>query len=284
MNLEDLIDRKCLPEPWEEGDKLPWNHPGFSERMLRVHLSQSHDGASRRLKIIDRHVQWLHETVLSARPSRILDLGCGPGLYLQRLATLGHDCVGIDYSPASIAYARETAEREKLSIQYVQEDIRTADLGTGFDLAMLIWGEFSTFSPADAKALVSKAKSALCDSGQLVLEVHPFDEIRRQGSAPAKWNAARSDLFSASPHLYLEETFWNESQRATTTRYFIIEASASSITTYASSSRAYTDDEFQGLQKACGFPTVTSYPSLTGEDEGMTPGVFVLRAGKGRIR
>jgi predicted TPR repeat methyltransferase len=44
--------------------------------------------------------------VLQSEPQRILDLGCGPGLYTQRLASLGHTCVGIDISPASIAYAR----------------------------------------------------------------------------------------------------------------------------------------------------------------------------------
>ena len=79
----------------------------------------------------------------------------------------------------------------------------------------------------------------------------------------------------------LKERFWNESQRATTTRYFLIYPSSSSVTAYASSSQAYTDEEFHSLLEECGFPTVTRYPSLTGDDEGTTPGVFVLRAEKG---
>ena len=44
------------------------------------------------------------------RGARVLDLGCGPGLYTTRLAKLGHTCVGIDFSPASIAYAKAEAE------------------------------------------------------------------------------------------------------------------------------------------------------------------------------
>lgn len=39
-------------------------------------------------------------------PTRILDLGCGPGLYTSRLARLGHCCVGIDFSEYAGLYER----------------------------------------------------------------------------------------------------------------------------------------------------------------------------------
>ena len=133
MNLLNLIDRKP-PVPWA-GGKIPWDDPDFSERMLQVHLSQEHDWASRRFEKIDVHVDWIHHKLLSGRPVRILDLGCGPGLYTSRLARLGHECVGIDFSPASIAYAVATAERDKLQCTYLHEAIRIAEYGAGFDLA-----------------------------------------------------------------------------------------------------------------------------------------------------
>ena len=106
LKLLDIIHRQDHPKPWAEGEKIPWNDPEFSKRMLREHLSQEHDAASRRFEIIDKHVSWIHNHILNGNPTRILDLGCGPGLYTNRLARLGHQCVGIDFSPASIAYAR----------------------------------------------------------------------------------------------------------------------------------------------------------------------------------
>ena len=59
MDLLDLTNRIEIPEPWSEGEKIPWDEPGFSKRMLEEHLSQEHDAASRRFEIIDRHVDWI---------------------------------------------------------------------------------------------------------------------------------------------------------------------------------------------------------------------------------
>jgi 2-polyprenyl-3-methyl-5-hydroxy-6-metoxy-1,4-benzoquinol methylase len=116
MNLIELIYKAAPPVPWVEGEKIPWSDPGFRQRMLREHLSQEHDTASRRVGLIDQHVDWNHNGLLAGQPGRILDLGCGPGLYTGRLAQLGYQCVGIDYGPASIAYAREQAEEKGLAI------------------------------------------------------------------------------------------------------------------------------------------------------------------------
>ena len=124
LDLMDIVLRDPKLQPWAEGEKIPWNEPGFSERMLREHLSQEHDWASRRASTIDKHVDWIHREVLSSRPSRILDLGCGPGLYASRLAKMGHACAGIDFSPASIAYAREYAQKANLRCSYQHEDVR----------------------------------------------------------------------------------------------------------------------------------------------------------------
>ncbi|HXE13291.1 MAG TPA: methyltransferase domain-containing protein [Bryobacteraceae bacterium] len=44
------------------------------------------------------------------RGSRILDLGCGPGLLTRDLANMGYCGIGLDASPAMIAHSRELAE------------------------------------------------------------------------------------------------------------------------------------------------------------------------------
>lgn len=262
MKLIDVVSRQPSPEPWSEGETIPWHDPAFSRRMLKEHLSQEHDHASRRFETVDRHVRWIHGELLAGRPGRILDLACGPGLYSSRLARLGHECLGIDYSPASIEYARDEAAREGLSCRYLLEDVRRAEYGEGFSLAMLIYGEFNVFSPGNAATILQKACRALVPGGLLLLEPHPYDYVERLGRAPAGWYSAEGGLFSERPHLYLQENHWDEGRRAATTRYYIVDAATGEVTRHAGSMQAYADDDYRALLGAQGFRDVRFYPAL----------------------
>jgi SAM-dependent methyltransferase len=266
VNLIDLVKRQAEPKPWAEGEKIPWDDPGFSQRMLQEHLTDRHDAASRRSAIIDRHVEWIHNEVLKKRPSRVLDLGCGPGLYTSRLARLGHTCVGIDFGPASIDYAREQAQGQRFECDYHLGDIRQVDYGDGFDLAMLIFGELNVFHPEDAVSILRKSRAALRPGGQLLLEVHTFDAVQRIGTAPATWRTSESGLFSPKPHLLLEESFWNEHQRAATTRYFVVDAETATGDRYAATAQAYTDEDYRSLISSAGFELPKAFPSLDGTE------------------
>jgi SAM-dependent methyltransferase len=249
--------------------------------MLREHLSQEHGAASRRFAKIDRHVRWIHETVLGSRPSKILDLGCGPGLYSSRLAERGHECTGIDFSPASIEYAIQQASEESLACEYRHADLRTADFGDGFDLVVLIFGEFNSFPPAVAEAIVTKARAALSDDGVLLLETISEQTIRESATQPASWYADKSGLFSAEPHIVLTEHFWHEKQSARTTRWFVFDATSGGVTRYAETMQVYTDGELEALLQRAGFGSVERVPSLTGEADSGQPELTVALARAG---
>lgn len=277
--LPDIIQRTPLPYPWAEGEKIPWDDPAFSARMLREHLSQAHDAASRRAEIIDRHVGWIHYRVLFDSPSHILDLGCGPGLYSSRLAARGHICTGIDFSPASIDYAKQWAADHKLACTYTLADIRQADFGRDFDLVMLIFGEFNVFKPDDARLILRKAHTALRPGGTLLLEPHRYDFVRELGQQPATWYASAGGLFSDQPHLVLNECFWDADLHVTTERYFIIDAASGTVARHASSMQAYTDDQYRALLHECGYSGIQQYASLNGGAD-IQPGLQAITAQK----
>lgn len=273
MNLSSIVERATPPVPWSEGEKIPWDEPGFSARMLAEHLAQTHDAASRRADVIARHVAWLHEHVLAGRPSAILDLGCGPGLYTKRLAELGHRCTGIDFSPASIEHARTVAAEGGLTADYRLADIRSADYGAGYDLVMLIYGELNVFRPSDARLVLSTARRALKPSGRLLLEVHSPEAVRTLGMQPDSWRAVRHGLFSDRPHLLLEENFWDESQQVATTRWYVIDASTAEVTRYAASTQLYDAAGYRALAAGCGFAVRQLGGALSGVDE---QGTFIV--------
>ncbi len=264
LTLMDVIYRRAVPEPWAEGEKIPWNEPEFSARMLKEHLTQAHDMASRRFERIDLHVDWIHRSLLAGKLSRILDLGCGPGLYASRLCRIGHQVVGIDFSPASIAYARQQAQAEGLSIDYIQQDIRLAEFGAGFDLVMFIFGELNAFRPEEARSILEKARGALAPGGSLLLEVSTFKGVKQIGEQPPAWYTAESGLWSGRPHLVLSESFWDEAQAAATERFYIIDGQSGSVNACAATQQAYTEVQLRSLLEGCGFGGITFYPSLGG--------------------
>lgn len=272
MNLLDLT-HLTTPQPWQEGDNIPWNEPDFSKRMLQEHLSQAHDAASRRFPLIDQHVAWIHQEMLGGKPGHVLDLGCGPGLYANRLAQLGHTCYGIDFSPASIDYARQTTSQLGLSCSFLHQDIRQAEFGVNFDLAMMIFGEFNVFKPADAALLLDKAEAALKPGGRILLEVHTLQAITGFGREPGSWSAAPNGLFSPQPHLLLKQGFWDETQKVSTRRYFVVDAGTGTVRRYAASYQSYTDQEYLSLLGSHGFVEARLLPGLGAE---AFPGLQVL--------
>jgi SAM-dependent methyltransferase len=267
MNLSDVIHRTPTPAPWAEGDKIPWNDPDFSRRMLREHLSQAHDAASRRSIIIDEHVEWIHRAVLNSRSSRVLDLGCGPGLYSSRLAQHDHTCVGIDFSPASIEYARNFAQARQLPCEYHLADVRHAEYGTGYDLAMFIFGELNPFRPEDAQRILRKAYAALNEGGCVLLEVSTFASLQQLGHQRSTWYTLEQGLFSDRPHLVLFESFWDEAEAVATERFYIIDAETAEVTQHNISTQAYTDEQYRYLLQAAGFTDIAFYPSLIGQPD-----------------
>lgn len=280
MRLLDVVHRRSAPAPWAEGDNIPWDDPDFSKRMLAEHLSQEHDAASRRLVTVDKHIRWIHGLV-SGKPTKVLDLGCGPGLYASRLAKLGHECVGIDFSPASVAYAADQARRDGLQCTYIHEDIRTADYGIGYGLAMLIFGEFNVFSPEDASLILRKAHQALVPKGILLLEPHTYSAVKNVGHEPPAWHSADEGLFSTRPYIRLTESFWDPVGRAATIRYFIMDAATGDVIRYAQSLQAYTNEDYCSLLLSHGFTDIEFYPSLTGSEDETQKGLIAMVSRKG---
>jgi SAM-dependent methyltransferase len=266
MDLNDLINRTSPSAPWSEGDNIPWHEPGFSHRMLKEHLSQSHNAASRRFEIIDRQVEWIHHGLLSGQPSRILDLGCGPGFYDERLARFGHTCFGIDYSPASIEYAISTAQREQLSCQFTRQDIRLAEYPQGVDLVMLIYGEFNVFRPVDAAEILDKAWQALKQGGILLLEPHTFRMVKHLGNRADSWYSSQAGLFFDGPHIVLQENSWDDHSQTATIRYYVVQPAGGRVTPYAQSFQAYSDKDYRSLLNKHGFRNIHLRKSISDED------------------
>jgi SAM-dependent methyltransferase len=277
MKLQEILERNMDPQPWVEGERIPWDEPAFSERILKEHLAQDNDAASRPNDRIKKHVDWIHRYLLQGKKGHILDLGCGPGLYTARLAKLGHTCKGIDFAPAPIRHAKQNAPQ---GCEYELADIRTADYGSGYDLIIFIFGALNLFRPVDARLVLEKAFQALNPGGVLLLEASSLDAVDQIGNQPAMWYSAENGLFSDKDHICLMETFWNEEQKVATERFYILDSDSGEVTHHSASTQAYSEDELDAILEELGYGNISFYSSLTGKEEDEINDFLVISAEK----
>jgi len=127
MKILDIHNNAVKPKLYEKGNAVMWTDKHISKQLLDVHLNTDVDLGSRKIKTINSTVTWILKTS-KKKKLNILDLGCGPGLYSEKLAQKGHNVTGVDFSANSIAYAKEEAKKKKLDIIYLKENYLNLDL------------------------------------------------------------------------------------------------------------------------------------------------------------
>jgi SAM-dependent methyltransferase len=81
---------------------------------------------------------------LPAPPTSILDVGCGTGRDLASLSRDGADCLGVDFLPAMVEFARRTRPQ----LRFELGDMRSVRLGRTFD-AILCMGSALMYALTD---------------------------------------------------------------------------------------------------------------------------------------
>ena len=260
MTILDIVNRTIPPQPWVEGEKIPWDDPEFSRRMLSEHLSQDHNAASRTLDVVRHQVDYIEKLIGSERIRKgtVLDLACGPGLHSHELARRGYTTFGVDFSPASIEWAWQEAVNASLNCRFVHEDVRTAYYGEDFDLAMFLFGEIDVFNTDDLKLILNKSHDALKPGGVLLLEPHRSDAVRKNFESTPMWSSHESGLFSDAPHLLLEEGFWHEESSSAVKRWFVIDAQTGAVSAFSQTVVSRSEERLRSLVEDCGFKVSVS--------------------------
>lgn len=279
-SLRKIFDGPHPPVPWESGHQIPWDDPEFSERMLLVHLDPTTDMASRNPEMIDKHVAWLNQRLKPG--SRVLDIGCGPGLYSHELARLGHTPVGFDFAPAPLKWARAKATAENLDCTFHHLDLTNLPdglpekLGGSFDAVTFWFGEFHSFPPEAVQDFLPRLHRCLKPGGQFILEYQPDDIFVKEESSD--WSTQEKSVFCDRPHLWLQEFGWDDETATETHVHWILATESGKLDRYIQCHKAWTDAELIALLAAAGFGDPQFHPPITGDSEEFEFPLVVTRA------
>ncbi|HAE43495.1 MAG TPA: SAM-dependent methyltransferase [Clostridiales bacterium] len=261
--INAVIGASKRPKIFEYTDQPFWNDPHISKQMLAVHIDPNIDAASRNAVAIQETVNHLFETGVLKKGMRVLDLGCGPGLYCEQISEKGAKVVGVDCSESSIRYAKERSESLSLGIEYHQMDFFDMTFDNEFDVVMQIYGEMNTFSPENRDRLFMLIKKALKDEGHFVFDV--TTRSARDMNAPKKnWYAVPNGFWSAGEHIVLEQSFDYPDESTWVDQFTIIEEDGVKIIR-----NWFKDYDLESIKKVIndnGFETIKYWGDLAGRE------------------
>ena len=277
--FKDLKKINQRPKPFEfyTADEL-WTNEHTSKQMLDCHLNEDIDLSSRNREFIDRSAAWIASRFELGNHSKVIDFGCGPGLYTTLLAEAGASVTGVDFSQNSIAYARRVAEDKKLEIDYIHANYLNFETRRKFDLAMMIMWDFCALSPAQRKTLLGIFNSVLNNRGALLLDVLSLNSFNGK-SESASYELNQLNHFWASDDYYsFLNTFKYEKEKVSLDKYTIVEESQTRVV--YNWMQYYSQETLRAEFQENGFELENIYLNVAGDAFDQTADEFAVVARK----
>ncbi len=203
MNQELLNYLKKKPEVYAPGAAKFWDDEHISKGMLQAHLDPEWDAATRKHDFILKSADWISSIANPVQYPKLLDLGCGPGLYAERFYKKGYQVTGVDYSKRSIEYAKDSALKNKSDITYVYKNYLDITYQEEFDIITIIYCDFGVFSPNIRKELLNKIYRALKPGGIFLFDAFTPKEYENRPET-AGWSYFENGFWSEKPYACLD--------------------------------------------------------------------------------
>lgn len=263
--IQELIKQTIKPALYEKGNAVMWTDPHISKQLLEVHLSEHTDLASRKNETIKSTVDWVLSHCKD-EALKILDLGCGPGLYSEMLAKLGHHVTGVDFSQNSIEYARKKAESKNLQIKYLNKDYTKLELPENqFDLVILVYTDFGPLLPGERELLLKKIKTVLKPGGLFIFDVLNDKNISSKVS-PKNWEASEKGFWSENPYLALSESFLYEEEKVVLYQHIISDDGNTKV--YRFWNHFFSETDVKTILEKNGFGNVSFHQNVIPAGDG----------------
>jgi SAM-dependent methyltransferase len=236
-----------------------WRDPHIQQQLLLAHLDESLDAATRVPATVEATVDWLVDGLPAG--AAVLDLGCGPGLYAQRLADRGFEVTGVDFNAASIEYGRG---RTRGAVQYVFGDYAVEMPEGPFDLIVIIYLDFGTHLPQVQLRLLDMIRSRLRPGGRFIFDYLDADAAADHSQGRDWVASATVGFWAPGPHLLLTQRFVDEATRAQRINHTLFTESA--IRSFDVWEHCFTGDSVREMVARAGFSHVALHRGVLGDE------------------
>jgi SAM-dependent methyltransferase len=218
--FNELLRYAVRPPLYAPSTSSLWDDEHISKGMLEAHLNPHLEAATRKHEFLDKSVNWISQIAPPLQYNRLLDLGCGPGLYAERFYNAGYSVIGIDFSKRSIAYATEQAQLHKSDIEYLYQDYLTIAYQEHFDLVMLLYCDYAALSITDRGRLLKKVYKALKPGWKFILDV--FSTKMRKTESQSWHYSENGGFYSEKSHICLNAVYQYDDDDQTELRRSVV--------------------------------------------------------------
>lgn len=259
MKINDYITTAIRPEVYTPGTATMWDDEHISRQLLEVHLNPELDLASRTPAAIESTIDWILEKA-PGKKMNILDMGCGPGLYTERLAGKGHRVTGMDISANSIDYARESAKKNGLDIRYIKQNYLELNEQDQFDLILMIFTDFGVLPPKMRTRVLENILKALKPGGIFIFDVlnnrYPLAE-----TGPQEWEISSGGFWKPTPHLVLQEKIHYPDRNVTLSQHIVVDEEGE-VDIYRFWTHAFDHGQVRRILEKQNFRDIASYDNI----------------------
>ncbi|MEC5422191.1 class I SAM-dependent methyltransferase [Virgibacillus sp. C22-A2] len=108
----------------------------------------------------------------------IADLGCGTGEITVKLAKAGYKMTGIDYSSEMLTYAEHKASEAKVTVQWLQQDLRDLDGLTELDAAVSYCDVINYITDEEEiSSVFNRVAASLREGGLFIFDIHSLYHV-----------------------------------------------------------------------------------------------------------
>ena len=219
--LEEINSRPQAFEFYTASDL--WTDEYTSKQMLSFHLNSDVDASSRKLSFINRSADWIISQFDIREGKSVIDFGCGPGLYTERLARTNATITGIDFSKNSIEYAKNRARDERLHINYIHQNYLEFTSSEKYDLIIMIYCDFCVLNPKQRKSLLEKFRTLIKPDGSILLDVSSLKAFDRTTEKALYRINPENNFWSKEKNHEFLNIFKYDAEKVTLDKYIIIE-------------------------------------------------------------
>ncbi len=264
INLKLINKLTNKPKIFEKGSDSLWDDPYVSKQMLDIHLNEEYKSASKPFDVIKKESNFIINYTNMNNNTKLLELGCGPGLYSNEFAKTNAFITGIDISENSLNYAINSVSSKYKNTCFIKKNYLELDFNKEFDIATLIFYDFCALNPEEQIIFLNNVYNSLKDDGLFILDVMSENRWIKEFTEVFVYE---DGFWSPKPYLEIFNSYLYCEQNEPLTeglQYLLIDEDGNTRTIRIYHVLFNLDDIIK-LFNICGFKVEKSYNNLQGE-------------------